>query len=89
MIYLKYYPAWKTGEGERQGKRVYSDHVPRTFGASQVAPITLVLVFIPTDEQTQSTSQVEVLIVSTKHTIQPLNPPVLLQTQTHSLINKL
>lgn len=42
VIYLKYYPA----SGERKGGSggVYEEHVPLIFGASQVAPITPVLV---------------------------------------------
>lgn len=49
-IYLK----WETELGEKQGKkRLYSDHVPLIFEASQVAPITPVLVFLLIEEQTR------------------------------------
>lgn len=49
---MKYYPAWETEWGDKQGKREYSDHVALIFEASQVAPITLGLVFLPREEQT-------------------------------------
>lgn len=36
---------------QNEEKKAYSDYVPLIFGASQVAHITLVLVFLPTEEQ--------------------------------------
>lgn len=50
----------RVGETTRGKEHI---RVPPIFGASQVTPITLVLAFLPVEEQTWFTSQVRVLIV--------------------------